>query len=99
MYREEDICHIRLWLMSCRVLKRGMEQAMLDALVVRAKAAGCTKLMGYYYQTKKNKMVAELYQTFGFTQIAEDGVDTTWQLNLANYTPQGRFIEVKEAEA
>lgn len=96
--KQGNTCHIRLWLMSCRVLKRGMEQVMLDAIVERAKAAGCTKLVGYYYQTKKNKMVADLYQVFGFTMISEDDADTTWQLDITDFTPQGKFIEVHAGE-
>ena len=61
-----NVLHIRLWLMSCRVLKRGMEQMMLDVLVERAIADNCKELMGYYYKTAKNKMVAELYATLGW---------------------------------
>ena len=49
--------HIRLWLMSCRVLKRGMEEAMMEVLAKRARLAGGERLIGYYYPTAKNGMV------------------------------------------
>lgn len=88
--------HIRLWLMSCRVLKRGMEQIMLDVLATRATADGCKELIGYYYQTTKNKMVADLYANFGFEKIAQKGDDTIWKLNLEGYEKKGRFISMKE---
>ena len=91
-----DSLHIRLWLMSCRVLKRGMEQMMLDAVAERAAADGCKELIGYYYKTAKNKMVADLYATFGFDKIMQDGDDTVWKLNLEGYEKQGRFIALKE---
>src|ERR1039458_102441 len=48
-------------LMSCRVLKRDMELAMLDVLVDQARDANITTLRGYYLPTKKNGMVADHY--------------------------------------
>ena len=88
-----DSVEILLWLMSCRVLKRGMENAMLDALVERAKAAGARRLLGKFIPTKKNKMVAELFDSFGFTRLSEDenGV-RDYVLVLGSYSRQGRFI-------
>ncbi|EJU29862.1 HAD-IIIC family phosphatase [Selenomonas sp. CM52] len=91
-----NVLHIRLWLMSCRVLKRGMEQMMLDVLVERAMADNCKELMGYYYKTAKNKMVAELYAKFGFEKVMQDGDNTVWKMNLEGYEKQGRFIALKE---
>lgn len=88
-----DSVEILLWLMSCRVLKRGMENAMLDALVERAKAVGARRLLGKFIPTKKNKMVAELFDSFGFTRLSEDenGV-RDYVLVLGSYSRQGRFI-------
>lgn len=40
-----DELHMELWLMSCRVLKRDMEFAMMDELVEKAKKAGVKKLL------------------------------------------------------
>lgn len=93
----DDELHIRLWLMSCRVLKRGMEQAMLDALAGYAKAAGAKKLIGYYYPTAKNKMVADLYKECGFSLREQEGENDIWDLRLETYKPQGNFIKVKGA--
>ena len=92
--------HILLWLMSCRVLKRGMEQAMLDALVAEAQARDINEIYGYYYPTKKNKMVSGLYESFGFNKEseAEDG-STVWKLGVDVYQKQGKFIEVKGGQA
>ena len=89
--------HLDLWLMSCRVLKRDMEIAMLDAVAMRARSAGLVRLIGYYLPTKKNGMVVEHYATLGFEKIAtgEDGA-TTWSLELAGYQPRNRYIRVLE---
>ena len=46
--------HMRLWLMSCRVLKRDMEYAMLDTLAVDARSKGLETIIGYYIPTPKN---------------------------------------------
>lgn len=81
---------IILWLMSCRVLKRGVEDAMLNFLVDAAKNIGVEKITGYYFPTNKNKMVAELYKNFGFEKIS-DGV---WNLRLADFLPRENFIVV-----
>lgn len=92
---KDDSLHILLWLMSCRVLKRGMEENMLDVLADKAKAAGCAKLIGYYYPTKKNKMVADMYKSFGFSLAGTDGDGTVWALSLDNYEPQGKYIKIQ----
>lgn len=89
-----DTMKILLWLMSCRVLKRDMELAMLDEFVRRAKLLGCKKLVGEYFRTAKNKMVANLFQEFGFEKIDQSGDDTTWQLNIETYENKNRFIAV-----
>ena len=94
--KEGTALRIDLWLMSCRVLKRGMEQAMLDVLVQQATATECTEILGEYLPTKKNKMVAGLYESFGFTKVREDADGrTVWRLELKGYVPQARFIEVE----
>lgn len=95
----EDALHIDLWLMSCRVLKRNMEYAMLDSLVSSAKKRGIDKVFGYYYKTAKNEMVENLFQDFGF-QKAEDlgGGNTKWELGLAQYQNKNTVIAVEENE-
>lgn len=96
--KKDDCLHILLWLMSCRVLKRGMEENMLDVLAAKAKSVGCTKLIGYYYPTKKNKMVADMYASFGFVNVGTDGDGTVWELPLEGYEPKGKYIEVQEGK-
>ena len=86
--------------MSCRVLKRDMELAMLDELVGCCREAGIDRIIGYYYKTPKNSMVAELFGTLGFalTEKKENG-DSVWCLETAGYINQNKVIEVnKERE-
>ncbi len=96
--REEgDTMQIELWLMSCRVLKREMENAMLDALVQHALQRDLKKLVGRYLPTAKNGMVAEMYPALGFT-AAPSASDlpagaTVWTLQVDRYVPQTKHIQ------
>ena len=97
--KEEKELHMRLWLMSCRVLKKDMEFAMLDTLVDRAKEQGIETIYGYYYPTAKNNMVRELYGKFGFEKISEDADGSTvWKLETKGYEKQNHVIEVNKGE-
>lgn len=90
---------LELWLMSCRVLKRDMELAMLDRLVERCRERGIKTIYGNYYPTAKNNMVRELYGSFGFTKIAEDEAgNTRWALDVAGYAPKNHVIAVRGNE-
>lgn len=92
-----DALDIILWLMSCRVLKRDMEYAMLDTLVKKSYDRGIKKLVGYYYPTAKNKMVSGLYRDFGFEKISEDDSgNTEWALDTHLYKQKNKVIDVKE---
>ena len=90
---------IELWLMSCRVLKRDMELAMLDELVRRAKDKGITRINGFYYKTHKNSMVAELYSSFGFTLDKKlDNGDSEWHLDIEGYENKNKVIKIRDKE-
>lgn len=89
--------HIDLWIMSCRVLKRDMEYAMLDQLVEKAQHKGIEKIIGYYYPTKKNGMVKEFYKSLGFDLVScDENGNSTWELSLKkSYKNKNKFIEVE----
>jgi len=78
---------IDTWLMSCRVLKRSMENFVLNAIVNKAKELGCTKVIGQYIPTLKNTIVADHYKNMGFTKV-----DDFWELNIANYSMKETYI-------
>ncbi|MCE3038665.1 HAD-IIIC family phosphatase [Helicobacter anatolicus] len=90
----EDVCHLDLWLMSCRVLKRHMEYAMLDSFVEIAKKRGVKKLVGYYFKSPKNQMVANLYEDFGFDLVFKDEEQSLFELELKNYKNKNFIIGV-----
>ncbi len=96
-HKNGEVLDMDLWIMSCRVLKRDMELAMLDRLVERSRAAGINKIRGYYYPTAKNKMVKELYGSFGFDKVSEDEEgNTVWELDITDYEPKNHVITVED---
>jgi FkbH-like protein len=87
--------HIRLWLMSCRVLKRDMEFAMMDELVRLAKEAGVIKLRGYYFPTAKNAMMRDFYDKMRFALVTEDeNGNKIYALDLSEYESKQSAIKV-----
>ena len=91
-----DTLDLVLWLMSCRVLKRGMEDAMMDAVVADAAARDITTIRGHYYPTAKNAMVRDFYAQMGFAKTAEDdGGNTTWELAVKDYKPRAAHMTIQ----
>ncbi len=88
-------CFIDLWIMSCRVLKRDMEFAMLDELVRQCKEKDVSEIIGYYCKSAKNNMVSDLYEKFGFELDSKIDEDTIWKLDVANYENKNKFIGVE----
>ena len=95
-HKNGDILDMDLWIMSCRVLKRDMEFAMMDQLVHKAQKAGIKIIRGYYYPTAKNKMVRDFYGLMGFTLKEEDADgNRTWEFEVTgDYEDQNHFISV-----
>ena len=90
----EDTLFVDTWLMSCRVLKRGMEDFTLNTMVEKAKAAGYKTIIGEYLPTLKNKMVENHYSSLGFSRI--EGAETAqYVLDVDTYQPKECFIETK----
>ncbi len=92
--KENGILHIDLWIMSCRVLKRGMETVMLDALVAECQVQGISEIRGYYIQTERNGLVAGHYADLGFKLSGGDDEHQVFRLDLSQgYQPQNRHIK------
>ena len=82
------------WFMSCRVLKRGMENFTLNIMVEAAKAKGYKRIIGEYLPTSKNKMVENHYAHLGFTHVV-DAPTAQYALDVEAYQPRECFI-IKE---
>jgi len=95
----DSVCDIELWLMSCRVLKKNMEYAMLDTLVAECKKRNIHTIIGHYYPTAKNNMVRNLFSDFGFIKVSEEPDGTTeWKLSTEEYENKNNVIKVNTEE-
>ena len=92
--QDKDTLFVDTWFMSCRVLKRGMENFTLNTMVEKAKAAGYKKIIGEYLPTPKNKMVEEHYPGLGFITV-EGATTAEFELDVEAYQPRECYIETK----
>ena len=89
----EDSLAIRDWLMSCRVLVRGVEQFLMNRAVEHAKKLDLARITAEFIPTAKNGMVKDFFQQFGFAKVEEDsGGRSRWVLETGAYQPARTFI-------
>lgn len=84
----EDTLFISEWLMSCRVLKRGMEEFIVDKILSVAAQQGFRRVVGEYIPTPKNAMVKDLYEQLGFSRL-ENG---RFQAEVSGFPYHKTFI-------
>ncbi len=78
----EQSCEIDTLLLSCRVIGRTVETALLAHLVASARARGMKTLQGWFYPTKKNAPAAKFYADHGFQQVATGAEGSLWSLKI-----------------
>ena len=84
--REGDRLRIDSLLLSCRVIGRGIESALLAQAAAHAAHTGCRWLAGEYLETKKNAPCSTFYAEHGFT--SDDPSGSQWQLDLHRTMPE-----------
>jgi FkbH-like protein len=80
-WANQDV-EIDTFLLSCRVMGRMVETAMLSEIVRRANARGSRTLCGWFLPTAKNSPAAGFYEAHGFNKCKESSGDTKWELSL-----------------
>ena len=91
---DKETLFVDTWFMSCRVLKRGMENFTLNTMVEAARAKGYKRIVGEYLPTPKNKMVEQHYLNLGFYQV-ESAETAQYALDVDAYQPRECYIESK----
>jgi FkbH-like protein len=94
---EGGVTDVDTWLMSCRVLKRQVEEETVNEIVRLALARGATRVRGVYAPTAKNEMVRDLYARMGFSLVKEDGGRRDFELDPRQYTRRETHIKVTRA--
>jgi FkbH-like protein len=90
----EDTLKVDTWLMSCRVLKRQVEEEVLNELARLAGKMGCVRIEGIYLPTPKNEMVRDFYAHMSFTLVAESEQCRTFELRLEQFQPIPTKIKI-----
>ena len=85
---------IDTWLMSCRVLKRQVEEEVLNELARLAGLRGCRRLEGIYLPTAKNEMVRDFYGRMGFILTSESETKREFELALDSFQPAATKIKI-----
>jgi len=81
--RDKDtMCEIDTFLLSCRVIGRTVETAVLSWIAEHARARGRRQLQGWFLPTKKNTPAKEFYSAHGFRIATEQDNETLWVLDL-----------------
>jgi FkbH-like protein len=92
--RVDSQMRIDTWLMSCRVLKRQVEDEALNELARLASYLGCTKLQGIYLPTAKNEMVRDFYSRMGFSLVRDAPDAREFELDLKSFRPMATHVKV-----
>ena len=87
---DEENIFIDTWFMSCRVLKRGMENFVLNTIVDFSKQKNYKYLIGEYVETAKNEMVKNHYSDLGFNEN-----NFNWGLVITDYSLRETHIKIK----
>lgn len=89
---EGEYLFVKEFVMSCRVLKRGVEDFLMNHLFSECRAAGLKGIEGEIIPSAKNKMVADFYRDFEFELVSENEGVTRWRLDVKNYQTRSNFI-------
>lgn len=89
----EEELFIDTWFMSCRVLKRGMENFTLNKIVEIARKIGAKRIIGEYIPTLKNEMVKDHYKNLGFSSTHKKNL---YSLDVYSYKERKCYIKSNE---
>ncbi|HYN08785.1 MAG TPA: HAD-IIIC family phosphatase [Vicinamibacterales bacterium] len=88
---------IDAWLMSCRVLGRGVERLLFNHVLAAARERTLSEIVGEYKPTDRNMLVKDHYAGLGFTRDGGDGTSERWRLRVADATPLENCIDAGTA--
>lgn len=98
--RDREDLFIDTWLMSCRVLNRGVERAVLNELMARAAALGVRRVLGWYLPTAKNALVCDHYANLGFSKLEQqssrDGDATLWSVDVHTFKALDCHLQIDQ---
>jgi len=92
--RDPEVWTIRLLLMSCRVMNRGVGMILLNYILRRARESG-VRLLSEFVANDRNRMMYVTYKFAGFTEVeTRDGVQIL-QHSLESISPVAGYVRVE----
>lgn len=92
-----DIWTIKLLLMSCRVMSRGVGTVMINHIMNLAKKVNVA-LRAEFVSTDKNRMMYVTYKFAGFREIHEEGDFILFENDLSDIQPIPEYIKLSVKE-
>ncbi len=93
---QDVTCIIENWVMSCRVLKKSVENYTIERIVDLAKKSEAREIRAEYLKSKTNNMVSDLYDVLGFEKVDSNDEQAHFVLRgdaLKNYKQKYYFKE------
>ena len=99
VHDHDEVCEIDSFLLSCRVIGRTVETALLAYLAQGARYRGCKRLTGWFLPNKKNAPARNFYPQHGFELAAQNGGGTLWSFDLTrNEIASPEWVRVNTLE-
>jgi FkbH-like protein len=89
----DGLLKVKEFVMSCRVLKRGVEEYLMNYLFSECHRRGLVAVQGEYIRSPKNALVKDFYARFGFDLVSSDHSRQVWHLDVARYEPKQVSIQ------
>lgn len=94
--RSGDVCEIDSFLLSCRIIGRSVETALLSYVADRAAAEGAQRLRGSFLPTRKNAPSKDFYQKHGFTMTSHNDGQTVFEYDLRQKLLWPEWVKLKD---
>jgi FkbH-like protein len=94
---DDATAHIKDFVLSCRVMGRNVEHAMVAFAAQYCAGLGLVKLQADYLSTPKNKPCLKFWMSSGFS-VDEVGTRFIWKLSQPYLFPEGIKINQSHAE-
>ncbi|HEU5228024.1 MAG TPA: HAD-IIIC family phosphatase [Ktedonobacteraceae bacterium] len=90
---QPEVWTLKLLLMSCRVMSRGVGTIMVNYIMSQAKAHG-VRLQAEFVSTDRNRMMLVTYRFGGFRQVKQDGNFIVFESDLSQIQPFPDYVKV-----
>jgi FkbH-like protein len=96
--KDGAVWHLRMMLMSCRVMSRGVGMVLLNHIMRLAKEAGAA-VRADFVETGRNRMMQITYAFAGFREVSRDGDAVVLEADLETVQPPPAYVRLELEEA